>query len=251
MTAQILCSHNRIYQWASTQPHVLNVWGNAETNPPAPQMNPIHGDNSGNHISQLNPYFSEFTTIWWAWKNKHLTADVIELAHFRAWLAPQSMHARKEPTIHCTADQLSTYNVDSEEWCEQMQTILQTYDAIMPIPWDFAWNIREQFLSCYTTKQWQTTLDSLDEPAAAKYFETHKGVVAGNLGIMKKELWEEYFNWIFPIMFQIHSRITDYPETWDVTTSRIPAASAERLQTWWLHSRGLKIKWVPMILGAR
>ena len=41
----------------------------------------IQPDNVGDNISAKNPYYSELTAIYWAWKN--LNADYVGLAHYR------------------------------------------------------------------------------------------------------------------------------------------------------------------------
>lgn len=41
-------------------------------------------DNTGENISEKNPYYSELTAIYWAWKN--CNADFIGLVHYRRYL---------------------------------------------------------------------------------------------------------------------------------------------------------------------
>ena len=40
------------------------------------------GDNTGEHISDLNPYYGELTGLYWIWKNE-TEADIIGICHYR------------------------------------------------------------------------------------------------------------------------------------------------------------------------
>ena len=43
------------------------------------------GDNTGDNISKKQPYYSELTAIYWAWKN--LKADYIGINHYRRYFS--------------------------------------------------------------------------------------------------------------------------------------------------------------------
>ena len=76
------------------------------------------GDNTGDNISSMNPYFCELTGIYWAWKNMH--ADYIGLCHYRRYFAGK-VHDRnlsaKQQAILSTAD---------------YEKLLQDYDCLLP-----------------------------------------------------------------------------------------------------------------------
>ena len=46
------------------------------------------GDNTGDNISNLNPYYCELTGLYWAWKN--LDCDYLGLVHYRRYFTKKS-----------------------------------------------------------------------------------------------------------------------------------------------------------------
>ena len=48
----------------------------------------FQGDNTGDNISSLNPYYCELTGLYWAWKN--LDCDYLGLVHYRRYFTKRS-----------------------------------------------------------------------------------------------------------------------------------------------------------------
>ena len=52
------------------------------------------GDNTGDNISSLNPYYCELTGLYWAWKN--LDCDYLGLVHYRRYFAGKALCLKKQ-----------------------------------------------------------------------------------------------------------------------------------------------------------
>ena len=74
----------------------------------------IQPDNTGDNISVKNPYYSELTAIYWAWKN--LDADYVGLAHYRRHFSTQKGKDKFDCILHA---------YECQQLCSQ-------YDLILP-----------------------------------------------------------------------------------------------------------------------
>ena len=73
------------------------------------------GDETGENISEKNPYYCELTALYWAWKN--LNADYIGLAHYRRHFSYRKKSKK-------TFENVLTYS--------EASSLLENVDVIVP-----------------------------------------------------------------------------------------------------------------------
>ncbi len=196
------------------------------------------GDNTGDNISEQNPYFCELTGVYWAWKN--LRADYIGIAHYRRHFTC----AKKIPK----AEQDKFKVLLSRR---QAEDILKSKGIILP-------KIRKYYIeNLYDHYKHTMYIEPLDEAGkviAEKYpeylaeFEAlHKRTSAHmfNMFIMKKEYFDEYCEWLFDILFEVKNRID--PEQYDSFHARYPGRISELLLDVWIRTKGYSFAEVPVI----
>ncbi len=169
------------------------------------------GDDTGDNISELNPFFAEMTAIYWAWKNYDLLGnpDYIGLCHYRRVINKED----------CTS--ALNFDITASVWENHLQ-------------------LGMQFIDFHHTNDLNYAVSMLDpsfNDVIKKYLAQKKGYFL-NIFIMKKELFFEYCETIFPILFKIHENI-NY-STYTVYNKRMPAFVAERLTGIFIKSKEKK-----------
>ena len=194
-------------------------------------------DDTGDNISEKNPFFCELTAIYWAWKN--LNADYIGLAHYRRHFACKKT-LKKESSIMTS---------------EQAISLCSKYDVIVPKKRHY---IIETLKSHYQHTHDITHLEYTRQILAEKfpdYLETFdrkmnkRSAHMFNMFIMRRDLFDKYCSWLFEILFSLEKKI-------DITKmkpfdARLFGRVSELLLDIWLIKNNINYKEVGFVqLGA-
>lgn len=148
------------------------------------------GDDTGDNISHLNPYYSELTGIYWIWKNCR-DLDYVGTSHYRRYLLD------REGKLFTAEKYLSS---------------LQEYDIITTRRVVLNHSYHYGFAANHNI----AVLDMVGEVLKEKYplyYETFMQCVNGpetyfgNLFVTSKEKFDAYAEWLFGIFFEVQKRI--------------------------------------------
>lgn len=195
------------------------------------------GDNTGDNISSKNANYCELTGLYWAWKN--LKCEYIGLCHYRRYFGQKpkdsSLKAKKQAIFKR----------------EDYEKLLGKCDVILPKKRNY---YIESVRSHYEHAHKKSDLDEVEKIIQEKYPEYSNAfkVVMGrtklhilNMFVMKKDLFDEYCQWLFDIEFELEKRIDI--SNYDAYNARIYGFLSERLFNVWLEKQGLKVCEVAVI----
>jgi len=181
------------------------------------------GDDMGNNISELNRYFCEMSGIYWCWKNydKIGNPEYIGFQHYRRLFANNRGYK----------------NLSSE-----LLSYINKYDFItIPLRYDKISNREHYNKSEFHISSDLDIATSIAQKHDAyyannliEYLDKNQGFFL-NMFIMKKELFFEYCNTIFPILLETHSKI-NY-EGRSIDQNRSIGFLAERLTGAYLYQK--------------
>ncbi len=191
-------------------------------------------DNTGDNISQKNPFFCELTGLYWAWKN--LDSDYIGLAHYRRHFCLKNKSKKKYENVLTL---------------EQADKLLNDIDVILPKKRKY---YIETMYSHYKHTMYVEPLDKTGEIINNKYpeyydeFEKLKKRRSGhmfNMFIMKKNIFDDYCKWLFDILFELEKRIDS--NEYDNFHARFYGRISELLLDVYLRKNNIKYKEINFI----
>jgi hypothetical protein len=151
----------------------------------------IQGDDTGDNISEKNPYYCELTVQYWAWKNIN-NLDYIGLCHYRRFFDLSSIKVN------------NTIKFDK---------IFYKYDIILASPSYTPYSnlvhlmegttredvyILINIICTYYPAYKQTTLD---------YLYNNNGWIGCNMFITSKDCFDKYSKWLFDILSTVEKNI--------------------------------------------
>lgn len=196
------------------------------------------GDNTGDNISTLNPYYCELTGLYWAWKN--LDCDYLGLVHYRRYFTKVSQTYRDDVNI----DDVILSKDDVEKLLEDVdvivpkkrkyyiETLYSHYDHTL----DGSHLDKTRKIISKLSPEYLVSFDKVMEQRSGYMF---------NMFIMSKELVNDYLSWLFPILNGLFEVVdmTNYSSF----ESRLYGRVSELLFNVWLQQKGIIPKEVPFM----
>lgn len=198
-------------------------------------------DNTGDNISYKNKYYCELTAQYWAWKNDE--ADYYGFFHYRRYLSFNPINLVEDGWGSIVYDTISNHALEElgiDEKC--MKNLINQYDIITTKPRNLNVGSKNKKISIYeqyakeTKSHKKEDLDLVIKIIQEKYPEFNETVskylnssraYECNMFIMKKEIFNEYCQWLFDILEE-HERRANF-ENYSVEQFRVSGFLAERL----------------------
>ena len=190
------------------------------------------------NISHLNPKLNEMTSIWCYWKNLMKSPDYVGFNHYRRLF--------KQEDFKDLAD------YDGIISKEIPMVFNMSYFTRSPIPNYVPTDIKKGYAICHKIDDWNKMECLLKQTPYYMDFEEwskqNSLTSPCNMFIMKKKIFEEYCNFVFPILFELDKQVdlTRY----DNYQKRQISFLAERLTSLFLYvkrQQGYKFKTVDTL----
>ena len=189
-------------------------------------------DDEGDNISAKNPYYSELTALYWAWKN--LKCDYLGLCHYRRYLG----HKNKWYLLSGTLQR--KHMILKEADCT---LLLSQFDIILPKKRNYyIETIKSHYAHAHNLNDLEAVQQIIEE-LYPEYNTAFNGVMNEkelyilNMCIAKKEVLDAYSEWLFSILFELETRI-NYKD-YDEYQKRVFGFLSERLFNIWLKKQSL------------
>ncbi len=213
-------------------------------NSPLEKREYFFDDKKGDHISEKNPFFGELTAHYWVWKNfidQNPENKYIGFAHYRRVL---NLSESDQNTDEFLQTYIYTYPPElymefgKQHYKTETFNKLNAYDMVLVNP-HYTKTSVEDFFALMHPKEYMDIFKEILIEFHPDYSEEMTEILTNNkmylstIFVMKKELFKEFCEWIFPMLFELEKR-ADLSVHAGTYQARIPAFLHERFFNIWL-----------------
>lgn len=190
-------------------------------------------DNTGDNISYKNKNYCELTAAYWLWKNSD--ADIKGLVHYRRYFMSASFKSKNLENILSEKDLLNYMNTEDI----LVPKLRKYYIETLWSHYKHSHHIEGlEVTRKIIKKNHPTYLESFDEVM------NRRSAHMFNMMVMKKELFDQYHEWLFSILFEVENNIDI--SNYSVSEARIFGYISELLLDVWLDKNKLSYKEVTV-----
>lgn len=220
---------------------------------------PIQGDDEGDNISNLNPYFCELTAMYWIWKNADPAQNEFwGLCHYRRYftLPVQGLFGKPNSLFNAKANQKTMDRFVNEKTKMQMMQLLKDHEVLLQIPMysykkkGVIKTVEQHYREAHISAHWEIMKKDLFEmyPSYTNSFYSFsaaKKISFFNMAVGGWKFWDDYFTWLFPLLFSVYKQIT---LTGDPYQDRVVGYLSERLLNLYVWHNQLKVGYMAVVV---
>lgn len=198
----------------------------------------MQGDDTGDNISEKNPFLCELTGLYWLWKN--CDADYKGLVHYRRLLgSPNPVRLRNKDPF----DRLVTER--------ELESLLGDVDVIVAKRRNYyIETVYDHYSHTFEAEQFDVCREILTETkpeyvASWDRLMRSRGAHIFNMFVMRADLLEDYCSFMFEVLSELEKRID--PAQYDSFGARYLGRVSERLLDPWLETNGYRYEELPVV----
>ena len=189
------------------------------------------GDDSGDNISELNPYINEITALYWIWK--HTNNSVVGLAHYRRFFTTNGKDFLSKKQ---TLDLLKDYDIITEGILIHSAP---SHEILFDVINDHEiFNSAAQVIRKNLMRTHPDYLDAFD------YKMNLPVCYYKNMFVARRPVFDAYCEWLFSFMIDSTREVLSQTplSKFGIQERRLMGHFAERMLTVWLIKNRLRIR---------
>lgn len=190
-------------------------------------------DDTGDNIAHKNKNYCELTALYWIWKNDD--SDIVGLCHYRRFFVKNGIFIGEHFLLNGN----------------QIEKILSQYGAIVTDKIRWNCSVRESYSNGEGKDKDFLNVKKIIERDYPEFLPAFNKIANGNCAsycnmiITKKEILDEYCEWLFDILEKMED-ITDL-SGYTAQQARIYGYLSEILLNVWLEYKQIKTKEIPFV----